>query len=76
MRLKLILTILGGVAAIVSWMNRRRLLSLGERLAIARHLAMIAEKAGVARRIENEVAIMSDEDILRAAEEEGWLYGD
>jgi len=75
MRLKMVITILSGVAAFISWMNRRKLLSIGERMAIARHLAAIAERAGVARRIEDEVAIMSDEEILREAELEGWING-
>jgi len=60
--------------SIISSAKRRRLIRMGERLALAKELRKIADASHVATEVDRRVAIMDDVEIMKVAVEEDWLY--
>ncbi len=58
-------------ARLFGFLERRAALSAGERAAVAEQALKIAARAGAARRIEDEVAGMTDDEVRRRLREQG-----
>jgi len=58
-------------ARLFGFLERRAALSAAERAAVAEQALKIAARAGAARRIEDEVAGMTDDEVRRRLREQG-----
>lgn len=72
--MRIAVALLTAASGLIMWANRRRYISVGEQQAIARQLREIALRTGIAREVENEVTLMSDDEIERIAYDEGWVH--
>ena len=71
--MRLVGLLLALALAIVRLIERRRALADAERLVVARQLEELARQARVAREIDGQVAIMSEDEINAELDEYGWL---
>lgn len=67
--ISLITALLRLAGQLASWAEQRRLMSEGERRAIARELAKVAEASNISREVEEEIASMAPKAVDAAMEE-------